>query len=204
MRVPLSAIAGLATAAALSSGCGDPRRADVQVFWTFAGSNCQQAGVHVVQVDIANELLTLVNPDPGLPSNQLFCISPRDGSMRIGQDLGPFLLGTYDLTVTGFDGSGAILYQSSQQFTVREDVALHVDLQPAQGGSISLNWTFGGLTCAQAGVTSVRMSVDGVLILDQAGSVDVACSAGGVDGTSISPLSPGIHRIDLVGVRGAQ
>ena len=48
------------------------------------------------------------------------------------------------------------------------------------------------------------MSVDGVLITDQAGSVDVACSAGGIDGTSISPLAPGTHRIDLVGVRGAQ
>ncbi len=195
MRAPLTAIAGLAALAALSSGCGDPRRADVQVFWTFAGQTCQQAGVDVVQVDIANELLT---------PNRFFCTDPTDGSLRVGVDLGAFLLGTYDLTLTGFDAGGAILYRSSRQFTVQGDTELHVDLQPAAAGTISLNWTFGGLTCAQAGVTSVRMSVDGGLITDQSGSVDVACSAGGIDGTSISPLAPGTHRIDLVGVRGAQ
>src|SRR5712691_10260680 len=195
MRAPLSAMAGLAALAALSSGCGDPRRADVQVFWTFAGQTCQQAGVDVVQVDIANELLT---------PNRFFCTDPTDGSLRVGVDLGAFLLGTYDLTLTGFDAGGAILYRSSRQFTVQGDTELHVDLQPAAAGTISLNWTFGGLTCALAGVTSVRMSVDGGLITDQSGSVDVACSAGGVDGTSISPLAPGVHRVDLVGIRGGQ
>ena len=204
MRGPLTAMAGLAALAVLSPGCGDPRRGDVQVFWTFGGRTCQQAGVNVVQVDVANELLTLVNPDPGLPSNQLFCISPRDGTLRIGQDLGPFLLGTYDLTITGFGTSGAIVYQSSQQFTVQGDTVLNVDLQPVAPGSVSLDWTFGGLTCAQARVTSVRMSLDGQFITDQSGSVDVACTAGSIDGTSISPLRPGAHVLYLVGVSGGQ
>src|SRR5713101_5033094 len=128
MRAPLSAMAGLAALAALSSGCGDPRRADVQVFWTFAGQTCQQAGVHIVQVDIANELLT---------PNQFFCTDPKDGSLRVGADLGPFLLGTYQVTLTAFDTNGFTRFESSQTFTVQGDTELHVDVQPVATADVS-------------------------------------------------------------------
>src|SRR5262245_43872260 len=194
MRVPLTAMAGLAALAVLSPGCADPKRGDVQVVWTFAGQTCQQAGVDRIQVDIANELL---NP------NQFSCFN-SDGSINVGADLGAFLFATYDLTVTGLDSGGAILYQTSQPFTVRGDTVLNVDLQAAPTGSISLDWTFAGLSCAQAQVTSVRMSLDGHFIQTASGSLDVPCSAGGVEGTSISPLVPGTHTLYLVGMRGAQ
>src|SRR5712691_10181119 len=153
MRAPLSAMAGLAALAALSSGCGDPRRADVQVFWTFAGQTCQQAGVDIVQVEVANEVLT---PD------QFFCIDPKDGSLRIGADLGPFLLGTYQVTLTAFDTNGFTRFESSQTFTVRGDTELHVDVQPVATADVSWDaltsaggfapGAQGAMTCAEAQV----------------------------------------------------
>src|SRR5437899_13102829 len=103
MRAPMTAIAGLA--AVVVAGCGDPRRGDVQVFWTFSGKTCQQAGVDVIELDVANELLT---------PNRFSCIDAKDGSLRIGADLGPFLLGSYDLTVTGLDTDGLTRFQTSQ------------------------------------------------------------------------------------------
>jgi len=188
-------MAGLAAVVVLGSGCGDPARGNLDVNWTFAGKSCLAAGVHTIQVDIAHELL---NP------NQFSC-DLGGGTIAGGANLGTYLAGRYTLTISGLDANGVVLYQTQQDITVqRGDNVLQIDVPSVPGGSVSLNWTFGGLTCAQAGVTSVRISVDGVLITDQAGSVDVACSSGGVEGTSISPLSPGSHRIDLVGVRGAQ
>jgi len=196
MRAPLTALAGLAAVAALGSGCGDPARGTIRVNWTFGGQSCLAAGVHTIQIDIAHELL---NP------NQFSCDLGGGAIAGGAAPDGAFLAGTYTLTISGLDANGAILYQTQQDITVqRGDNVYQIDVQRVPGGSISLDWTFGGLTCAQAGVTSVRISVDGVLITDQAGSVDVACSAGGVDGTSISPLSPGAHRVDLVGIRGGQ
>src|SRR5712664_3289295 len=195
MRAPLTAMAGLAAAAVLGSGCGDPARGNLVVDWTFAGNSCLAAGVHTIQVDIAHELLT---------PNQFSC-DLGGGGIAAGADLGTYLAGRYTVTISGLDANGVLLYQTQQEVMVqRGDNMLQIDVQRVPGGSISLDWTFGGFTCAQAGVTSVRISVDGVLITDQAGSVDVACSAAGVDGTSISPLSPGMHRVDLVGVRGGQ
>jgi hypothetical protein len=188
-------MAGLAAVVVLGSGCGDPARGNLDVNWTFAGKSCLAAGVHTIQVDIAHELL---NP------NQFSC-DLGGGTIAGGANLGTYLAGRYTLTISGLDANGVVLYQTQQDITVqRGDNVLQIDVPSVPGGSVSLNWTFGGLTCAQAGVTSVRISVDGVLITDQAGSVDVACNSGGVEGTSILALSPGSHRIDLVGVRGAQ
>jgi hypothetical protein len=195
MRAPLTAMAGLAAVAALGSGCGDPARGNLDLKWTFGGQSCLAAGVHTIQVDIAHELLT---------PNQFSC-DLGGGAIAAGANLGTYLAGRYTLTISGLAADGAILYQTQQDVAVqRGDNVIQIDVQRVPGGSISLNWTFGGRTCAQAGVTSVRISVDGVLITDQAGNVDVACSAGGVDGTSISPLSPGVHRVDLVGIRSGQ
>jgi hypothetical protein len=185
-------MAGLAAVVVLGSGCGDPARGNLDVNWTFAGKSCLAAGVHTIQVDIAHELL---NP------NQFSC-DLGGGTIAGGANLGTYLAGRYTLTISGLDANGVVLYQTQQDITVqRGDNVLQIDVPSVPGGSVSLNWTFGGLTCAQAGVTSVRMSVDGALIMDQAGSLDVACSANGIAGTSISPLAPGNHRIDLVGLR---
>jgi len=196
MRAPLTAMAGLAAVVALGSGCGDPARGSIQVNWTFAGQNCLAAGVHTIQVDLAQAPLT---------PNQFAC-DLGNGTISAGaQPQDTFLAGTYAVTISGLDANGAVIYQTTQNIVVqRGNNLFQIDVQRVPGGSVSLDWTFGGFTCAQASVTSVRMSVDGVVITDQAGSADVPCTANGVDGTSISPLAPGSHRIDLVGIRGGQ
>jgi hypothetical protein len=167
----------------------------VQVYWTFAGQNCQQAGVNVIQIDVANEVL---NP------NRYFCIDPNNASlMRTGADLGPFLFGTYDLTLTGFDANGAILYQASQTFTVRGDVQVNVDLAAA---TADLSWDAinstggfapganGAMTCDEAQVDKVQIIVDANA--DGTGGTSagtLACNTNGVEGALISPLSAGTH-----------
>jgi hypothetical protein len=192
MRAPLTAMAALATAAVFGSGCGDPARGHLQVNWTFAGNSCLAAGVHTIQVDIAHELL---NP------NQFSCDLGSSG-IAGGADLGTYLVGQYTLTISGLDADGVVLYQTQQVVSVqRGDNVLQIDVPRVPGGSMSVNWTFASLSCAQAGVTSVRMSLDGALILAQ-GSVDIPCRSNGADGTSISPVAPGRHRLDLVGVKG--
>jgi hypothetical protein len=194
MRAPLTAMAALSVAAAFGSGCGDPARGHLQVNWTFAGNSCLAAGVKTIQVDIAHELLS---------PNQFSCDLGSSG-IAGGADLGTYLVGQYTLTISGLDVDGVVLYQTQQVVSVqRGENVLPIDVPKVPGGSISVNWTFGSLSCAQAGVTSVRMSLDGALIKDQAGSVDIPCRSNGSDGTSISPVAPGRHRLDLVGMKGA-
>jgi len=194
MRAPRTAMAALAAAAAFGSGCGDPARGHLQVNWTFAGNSCLAAGVHTIQVDIAHELLS---------PNQFSCDLGSSG-IAGGADLGTYLVGQYTLSISGLDANGVVLYQTQQVVSVqRGDNVLPIDVPRVAGGSISVNWTFASLNCVQAGVTSVRMSLDGGLIKDQAGSVDLPCRSNGSDGTSISPVAPGRHRLDLVGVKGA-
>lgn len=193
MRASPTPIAGLAVIVALASGCGDPARGSLQVNWTFAGKSCAAAGVHTIQVDIAHEVLS---------PNQFSC-DLGGGTLAGGADLGTYLVGVYTLTISGLDADGAVLYQTQQDVSIhRGDNVLDVDVQKVPGGSISLNWTFAGLTCAASSVTSVRISVDGALVTDSSNNVDLPCNANGKDGTSISPLGPGIHHLYLVGVKG--
>jgi hypothetical protein len=192
MRAPLTAMAGFAAAAVFGSGCGDPARGNLEVNWTFAGNSCLAAGVHTIQVDIAHELLT---------PNQFSC-DLGGGTIAGGANLGTYLAGQYTITISGLDNDGVVLYQTRQDIAIqRGDNVLQIDVPKVPGGSISLSWKFASLDCVQAGVTSVRMSLDGALITDQGGSVDIPCRSNGADGTSISPVEPGSHRLDLVGMR---
>ena len=193
MRAARTATLGAVALAVVA--CGGPSRGDVQVFWTFAGQNCQQAGVNFIQIDVANEVLT---------PNRYFCIDPNNASlMRTGADLGPFLFGTYDLTLTGFDVDGRILFQASQSFTVRGDVQVNVDLAAA---TADLSWdaikstggfapgTNGAMTCDEAEVDTVQIVVDPNA--DGSGGTSagtLACNTNGVEGALISPLASGTH-----------
>jgi hypothetical protein len=206
MRAAGTAMLGLAVLSV--AACGDPRRGDVQVLWTFNGQNCQQAGVNVIQIDVANEVLS---------PNRYFCIDPNDASlMRTGADLGPFLFGTYDLTLTGFDADGTIVFQASQSFIVRGDVSVNVDLQRVGStvASADLSWDAlnstggfapgvnGAMTCDEAQVDTVRIAVDPNP--DGTGGTsagDVACNTSGVEGAVVSPLSPGAHSFAILGIR---
>jgi hypothetical protein len=203
MRAPMTAMAGLAALVALSSGCADPRRGDVQVFWTLAGQNCRQAGVNSIQIDVAGELLT---------PNEYFCIDPKDGSMRVGADLGPFLFGTYDLTLTAFDTDGVTRFQASQRFTVQADTTLRLDLQPVATADVSWDalrsaggfalGVQGAMTCDEAQVDLVRIFLDprpdgsgGTLV------GEVACNTDGVEGAQVAPMPEGAHSFAISAIR---
>lgn len=191
MRAAHTAILGVAALAL--AACGDPRRGEVLVHWTFAGGQtCQQAGVNVIQVDIAGQILT---------PNQYFCTDPRDGSLRIGADLGSYFFSTYTMTLTGFDVDGTTIFQGSQTFTVNGDVDVSIDLQRTAStfATADVSWdplnstggfvpgANGAMTCSEAQVDTVRIFVDGV------DTGDVACDTAGVEGALVEPLTAGNH-----------
>jgi hypothetical protein len=167
-----------------------PPRSEVVVYWTFNGVSCADAGVATIQVDIAGEVLT---------PNQFTCAQAGQGA-----SLGSYLHGSYQLTVSGFDANAVLTYQVTQTLPVRggadNTFAVDVPQVAATSGDVTLHWTFSGKTCAAAGIAVVHASVDGIVLTDASGRADLPCSQSGVDGTTVSPLSPGQHSFDLVGV----
>jgi len=170
-----------------------PTRSELVVYWTFGGVSCADAGVTTITVDIANEVLT---------PNQFSCVGP--GGAGQGASLGFYLNGDYVLTVSGYDASGDLMYQSTQTLSVRSghDNTFSIDVTPLATSSVTLHWTFAGRSCAQAGVVVIHASVDGQVLTDINDNPDLPCTSAGIDGTTISPLTPGRHIIDLIGVDG--
>src|SRR5437763_16750816 len=161
----------LAVTLCAAAACA-PTRQPVEVDWTFGGVSCADAGVATIQIDVDGQVL-----DP----KQFTC----DQAGR-GAALGEFLTGPYTLTVTGFDGDGNVVYQTTQGIQVRHGVSnvFSIDAAPTTG-SATLHWSFAGKSCAAAGVTSVQISVDDTVITDASG---FPCSSGGIDGSTIGPL----------------
>jgi hypothetical protein len=197
MRAASTAV--LVLAAVALSACGDPQRGRVRVFWTFAGQNCQQAGVATIQVDIPGEVLT---------PNQFVCTNP-DNSANIGADLGFYFFNTYTLTVTGLSADGVATYQGSQTFTVNGDVDLNIDLQrqPSTFATADVSWDAlsstggfapganGAMTCSEAQVDMVRIFVDGTALND------IPCASSGVEGAIVEPLTAGNHSFTISAFR---
>jgi hypothetical protein len=200
MRAAHTAMLGFAALAL--AGCGDPKRGQVLVHWTFAGQNCQQAGVHIIQLEVQGEVLT---------PNQFFCVDSQNNMRVEGADIGAYFFGTYTLTVTGLDVDGtSIIYQASQTFTVNaSSIDVNVDLPrlPSTVATADLSWDAltslggfapganGAMTCAEAQVDTVRIFVDGTSI------GDVACDTNTVEGAVISPLTAGNHTFSISGLR---
>jgi hypothetical protein len=190
MRTLVPSILACLALAAVSSGCGNPERAPLSVNWTFGTLDCDQAGIATIHVEVAHELL---NP------SDFSCIDPRSGGVTFGADLGNFLLGQYTVTVIGLDATGAEVVEATRTVSVvRGKNVVQVDA----GGAITLQWTFNGLTCAQAGVRSMNLSVDGSVITDGFGHPDIPCTQSGQDAAQIAPLVAGAHSFDLVGLLG--
>src|SRR4051794_18648812 len=177
-----------------AAACG-ASQSEVEVDWTFAGASCGQAGVAFIQVDIANETLS---------PNQFTC-----AEASLGANLGTYLSGDYQITVTGMDGNGFITHQTTQTIQVRAgrsnlfniDVPL-IATGPVNTGSATLSWTFDGKSCAAATVDTVRILVDP----DANGNGginagDVACSTMGTDGASVEGIDPGTHTFAIIGFR---
>ena len=185
-------VVGLLAAAA----CG-PSRSDLTLNWTFGGQVCTLAGVSTIQVDIQGETLS---------PNQFACVNP-DNTINTGAYLGQYLHGNYNLTLSGLDGQGAILYQTVSAVTVgggSNNVNLDAVRAVGSGGSATLRYTFAGKNCAAANVSVVHISVDGSVLVDANNNADLPCSQGGIDGVGISPLSAGGHVFDVVGLVGGQ
>src|SRR5215468_8783321 len=85
------------------AACG-PGRSDVEVDWTFEGLSCSDARVATIQVDVAGEVLS---------PNQFTC-----AEASLGADLGTYIAGTYQVTITGFDAFGAVTHQIIQSIVV--------------------------------------------------------------------------------------
>ena len=189
MRTLVPAVV-LCLAFGVAGGCADPVRAPLDVNWSFGGLDCDGVGVATIHLVMDRELL---NP------SDYSCLDSR-GNVTRGAHLGNFLLGDYHLTVVGLDASGAeILRGTRTAHVARGNNLVEVDI----GGSVTLHWTFGGASCALAGVSVVNLSVDGSVVTDAAGNPDIPCTQAGQDASQISPLLPGAHSFDLVGlVRG--
>ena len=184
----------LATGSLLLTAC-EPQRHAVEIDYTFGGQDCAAAGVATIQIDVEGEILS---------PNQYRCADANKGVA-----IGRYLNGVYSVTVTGFDSGGNVTFQGTRAIDVtsRDNVFL-IDADPvapvSQGGSITILWTFAGQTCAQSGVTAVRVSLDGVLVADGNNNVNLPCNNNGDDGTTISGVDPGVHQVDLKAIRNGQ
>lgn len=170
-----------------------PARSQLVVDWTFEGVSCANAGVATIQVDVANEVLS---------PNQFTC-----AEAGLGADLGSYLAGNYQVTVTGFDALGAVTHQTAVTLAVKagpkNEYAIDVPrVAPSSVASANLTWTFDGQGCTAAAVEQVTILVDPNP--DGSGGTDagtVACSTLGTEGASVEPLSPGTHTFAILGLR---
>ena len=184
----LAALALLSTCASLALGCGGPVRRELTVSWTFGGGlTCAQAGIASIQVQIPGEAL---NPDT-------FACSAGSGQVTTGADLGSFLRGGYSITVSGLDLAGGVAAQLTQGFQIDgvRDTNLSLDVPLT---SITIRWTFAGMTCAAAGNPVMQVTLDGQPLTDVNGAVNLPCSQRALDnsmqdGIAVSPLDPGVH-----------
>lgn len=169
----------------LAAACGPTREwVPVEVNWTFGGKSCADAGVDSIQIDVEGEILT---------PNKFTC-----QQADLGADLGEWITGPYTWTVTGFDAAGNIIFQTTQAVQIHRGGknVIPFDAAPTTG-DVAITWTFAGQTCAAAGVSSVRVSIDGQVITDAQNNPDLPCSSTHGDGTLIGPLQPGAHTLAL-------
>jgi len=175
-----------------AAACG-PGRSDLVVDWTFENKTCADAGVATIRVDVANELLS---------RNEFSC-----QEAGLGVDLGSYLAGHYQVTVTGFDALGAMTHQTVVTLAVgggtKSEYAIDVPrVAPSTVASANLTWTFDGVGCAAANVEQVTILVDPNP--DGTGGTDagtVACSTMGTEGAFVEPLTAGIHTFAILGLR---
>ncbi len=198
------------TIATVAAACGGgPSRSDVIVDWTFeGGKNCFDAGLADIQFAIDNEVL-----DP----NHFVCNS--DGSPS-GVGLGIFLIGDYQLTISGVDGAGVVTHQIVQTLHVRgaqrgrtcTDAGSNFDVcdiisidvpKVADSTTAFVTWTFSAGDCTAANVQQVTIIVDPQTSDLQGGTNagTVACSTMGTQGASVAPLTPGTHTFAIIGLR---
>lgn len=183
----LAALALFATCASIAAGCGEPVRRQLTVSWTFNGLTCAQAGIASIQVQVAGEALS---PDT-------FACSAGPGQVNGGADLGRFLRGDYTITVSGLDAAGIVAAQLTQAFQIdgASDTNLALDIPLT---SLTIRWTFAGMSCAAAGNPILQVMLDGLPLTDASGGVNLPCAQRASDNTmqdgiGVTPLDGGTH-----------
>jgi hypothetical protein len=182
--------------ASLSTGCivvddgctscnGPPAQPGNATFiWTFAGARCDQArDVYGVNISIPGEAL--------LNNGEYACSTAGVD----GITLNGFVPGTYNFNLQAVDFRGVVLYEGSGTFVINGDARVNIDLTPTSTPTsyAYLNWGFpGGLSCGQAGVSSVE------IILDNLVATTFPCVEGQkTPGLKTPYLAPGDHNISV-------
>jgi hypothetical protein len=180
--------------AVLGMSCHGIPTYDVHIQWTFGGQSCVAAGVSTVQIQLLGY--------------QLAQTTYNCADVVNGVDLGPFGPGNFAIAFAGFDAAGNLIFLNQTVITVvmkknnaPEVFALNA---VAQTGFIDLFWTFGGQTCAAAGVSTVTVDLDGTRVTDANGSTQLPCTAQGIDGASVGPLLSGSHTFAVFGQGSTQ
>ncbi len=164
------------------------------VQWNFDGQGCAAAGISSVQVALDGVAITGANASPDLPCS---------ADSLEGTVLSAIEGGRHTLDVEAFRDGQVVSSLLNVPTAVQAGVntAQAVTLQPSNPASASayLLWTFGGMSCAEAKVDSLRALVDG----QQSGS-DVACVSGNPGAVLLTGLGAGDHSIIVEGRRGTR
>jgi hypothetical protein len=164
------------------------RRGNVTFLWTLDQHPCSAVSDFVEGVHITI-------PGETLDSNGYY---PCNANAVDGITLYNFQPGSYGFTVEAYDADNQILFAKSGNFVVNGNVTVKTDLAPtgAAPSDAFVSWFFpGNITCVQAGVPSVDVSING------GEWTRLDCSAGSRGQAVRSPrLSPGRHTLQLVAV----
>jgi hypothetical protein len=167
----------------------------LKLSWTFDGSSCAASGANWVRAWLDGQLLT---------SDTGSTVIPCNGSSGDGVTISPIEPGSHTLDLEAVQSPRQAPAQwslYSLPFTVGavETVQLYPDLlSVASGSTASIEWTFAGLTCSEAQVDSVVLTVDGTVLSA------AACDVGGAEGAIVTSLAPGKHTFTTVGLRAGQ
>lgn len=183
---------GGGTGGGLGGGGGSTAQpGNITFLWTLNGGACAQ------HTEVASVTVTI--PGQTLANGGVY---PCSTSGADGITLTNFAAGAYTYTVEAKSAASTPLFRATGSTTVNGDVTVNVDLAPVAGapGAVQVSWTFppNGAsttpTCAQAGVATVALGVDGATPADQ------PCSAGaGGNSVLLQNLTAGVHSIELYG-----
>jgi hypothetical protein len=189
-----------ALAAFAQSACvvesGNDTTPDMKFSVTFASSGCQAAGVGSVRLTFVNPAFGSAQTFPCSDATALLILVPNVPADTGGNGT------TYRVHFDAFDANDPSFIAFADTFDIVHTVGgTHenaVDLQPVT--EVLTNFTFAGfqppnggtpsegMTCAEAGIASLKIVVDGSLTFN-----NVACSANGLDAASLTGINPGNH-----------
>lgn len=158
---------------------------DVSFLWSFAGQSClQMPQVRSVAVSIPGERLENGGVFP--------CRTMGTDGIRLSN----FAPGAYGFTLQALGNGGEELFAGSGSFRVDGDVSVRADLLPVAGPNTYayVLWRFPGYgSCAEAGIETVEVSIDGGLFETH------RCEDGMFEpGVPTPMLEAGRHTIEIV------